>query len=93
MRCVQCCTPKHPEFDDVNNMINEQKTTNKALTIRDANLCDAAAMSNRTSPMGSATNLSGSRTNLAAAGGGIRTSPVDQRCLQTVKWSCPVSRF
>lgn len=80
-RCVQCTATKRTETEL--NLFNEQlKTLNLS---EDQELL---ATSNRISPMGSATNLSGSRTNLGA---GARISPVEQRSYPLSKWMCTVS--
>ncbi len=80
-RCVQCATTKRTESEL--NMFNEQM---KSLNLAEDQ--ELLATSNRISPMGSATNLSGSRTNLGA---GARISPVEQRSYPLNKWMCTVS--
>ena len=97
-RCVKCNTSNKPPIapslqlqiptkSDVaapNNVINEQM---KSLSICGSDPDLVAAVGNRSSPMGSQSNLSGSRTNLGA---GARTSPVDNKCYPVNKWSCSV---
>lgn len=82
-RCVQCSTTKRTETEL--NLFNEQM---KSLNLSEDQ--ELLATSNRISPMGSATNLSGSRTNLGA---GARISPVEQRGYPLNKWMCTVSTF
>lgn len=79
-RCVQCTTKR---TENELNLFNEQM---KSLNLADDP--EQLATSNRISPMGSATNLSGSRTNLGA---GARISPVEQRSYPLSKWMCSVS--
>lgn len=67
------------------NYINEQT---KSLSIHDMDAELVVASGNRTSPMGSATNLCGSRTNLVGAG--ARTSPVEHKSYTANKWMCSV---
>lgn len=69
----------------LNNDVNEQM---KSLNIAGSDPDLVAAVGNRISPMGSATNLSGSRTNLGA---GARISPVEHKGYPILKWSCSVS--
>lgn len=67
------------------NYINEQT---KSLSIHDMDAELVVASANRISPMGSATNLCGSRTNLVGAG--ARTSPVEHKGYTVSKWLCSV---
>ncbi|XP_031617757.1 ubiquitin thioesterase trabid isoform X2 [Contarinia nasturtii] len=60
-----------------------------ALSIKDVD-AELIAANNRTSPLRS-TSLSGSRTNLGAAGN--RISPVDNKCYSTNKWPCSVCTY
>lgn len=88
-RCTQCDSAKqqYQNVDAINNDVNDQ--------MKSLNICGSdpdlqlAAIGQRNSPMGSATNLSGSRTNLGA---GARISPVDPKgsCYSMHKWSCSV---
>lgn len=84
-RCVQCATTKRTESEL--NLFNEQM---KSLNLNQDQDQELLATSNRISPMGSATNLSGSRTNLGA---GARISPVEQRSYPLNKWMCTVSNI
>ncbi|XP_059620749.1 ubiquitin thioesterase trabid-like [Phlebotomus argentipes] len=81
-RCTQCHTRRDA---DVQNMQEQLK----ALSIRRSDP-DLMA-SNRSSPFGSATNLAGSRANLAAA----RVSPSEGRQAQALapKWLCVSCTF
>lgn len=83
--------PQHQQrldLDAINNDVNDHM---KALKICGSDPDIVAALGQqRTSPMGSTTNLSGSRKNLGA---GARISPVDtsRGCYPMHKWSCSVS--
>lgn len=95
LRCCQCGRVKslpqnqqRLDLDAINNDVNDHM---KALSICGSDPDIVAALGQqRTSPMGSATNLSGSRKNLGA---GARISPVDTNrgCYPMHKWSCSVS--
>lgn len=70
--------PDHEPLNHVQEQLN-------ALSIRDMD-AELIAVNNRTSPL-RLTSLSGSRTNLGAAGD--RISPVDNKCYSS-KWPCSV---
>lgn len=81
-RCAQC-TAKRESDCDSSSHVQEQIN---ALSIKDVDP-ELTAVNNRTSPLRS-NSLSGSRTNLGAAGN--RISPVDNKCYTTNKWPCSV---
>lgn len=81
-RCAQC-TVKREMDSDSSSHVQEQIN---ALSIKDVDP-ELTAVNNRTSPLRS-NSLSGSRTNLGAAGN--RISPVDNKCYSTNKWPCSV---
>lgn len=85
-RCAQCAAKR----DSINASEQDSTTSNvqeqiNALSIRDMDP-ELIAVNNRTSPLRS-NSLSGSRTNLGAAG--TRISPVDNKCYSS-KWACSV---
>lgn len=84
MKCSRCaqCTAKRETDSDSSSHVQEQIN---ALSIKDVDP-ELTAVNNRTSPLRS-NSLSGSRTNLGAAGN--RISPVDNKCYST-KWPCSV---
>ncbi|XP_055678535.1 ubiquitin thioesterase trabid [Lutzomyia longipalpis] len=86
-RCTQCHTKRDA---DVHNMQEHLKT----LSIRRSDP-DLMA-SNRSSPFGSATNLSGSRANLSGNAAAARVSPSEGRqaqALAAAKWQCAWCTF
>ncbi|XP_037030414.1 ubiquitin thioesterase trabid-like [Bradysia coprophila] len=87
-RCVQCgvaATAATKRTESELNLFNEQM---KGLNLVEDQ--ELLATANRISPMGSATNLSGSRTNLGA---GARISPVEQRSYPLNKWLCTTCTY
>lgn len=78
-RCAQCAGKR----DEPEPMSHVQEQIN-ALSIKDIEP-ELMAVNHRTSPL-RASSLSGSRTNLGAAGN--RISPVDSKCF--AKWPCSV---
>lgn len=81
-RCAQCTVKRESDLDSSSH-VHEQIN---ALSIKDVD-AELIAVNNRTSPLRS-NSLSGSRTNLGAAGN--RISPVDNKCYSTNKWPCSV---
>lgn len=81
-RCAQCTVKRESDLDSSSHV---QEQIN-ALSIKDVDP-ELIAVNNRTSPLRS-NSLSGSRTNLGAAGN--RISPVDNKCYSTNKWPCSV---
>lgn len=74
---------KRESDSDSSSHVQEQIN---ALSIKDVD-AELIAVNNRTSPLRS-NSLSGSRTNLGAAGN--RISPVDNKCYSANKWPCSV---
>ncbi|XP_055323331.1 ubiquitin thioesterase trabid [Sitodiplosis mosellana] len=84
-RCAQCTVKRESDLDSSSHV---QEQIN-ALSIKDVD-AELIAVNNRTSPLRS-NSLSGSRTNLGAAGN--RISPVDNKCYSTNKWPCSVCTY
>lgn len=85
-RCAQCAVKRDTTTLDQEPMSHVQEQIN-ALSIKDIDP-ELIAVNHRMSPLRS-NSLSGSRTNLGAAGN--RISPVDNKCYSSNKWPCSVS--
>lgn len=86
-RCTQCATKRESSCELNSATANNVQEEIKALSIRGSDP-ELNILHSRTSPLGS-NSLSGSRTNLGAAG--ARISPIEHKGYPSSKWICSVS--